>query len=86
LTNEPDRYLQDTTWAEQFGVVAKQQIEAYGKVVSLRVWYDGGPEVEYGLTTPNWASPPLDPGTQTVISAGMQVLFEREARLSLHAK
>jgi predicted nucleotidyltransferase len=84
LTGEPERYLRDTQWVRQFGSVVKQQIEDYGKVISLRVWYMAGPEVEYGLTTPEWAAFPLDPGTQRVIADGMQVLFERGTWLSPH--
>lgn len=78
LADKPGRYLQDTAWVEQFGAVVSQQVENYGKVVSLRVEYDDLPEVEYGLTTPDWATPPLDAGTRKVISDGIKILFERE--------
>lgn len=83
LTREPDRYLQDTAWVEQFGLVINRQTEVYGKVTSLRVEYVNLPEVEFGLTTPDWDKPPLDAGTQKVISAGMRVLFEREVQAGL---
>jgi predicted nucleotidyltransferase len=82
LTNEPARYLENTGWVQQFGHVAKQQTELYGPVTSLRIWYAGGPEVEYGITTPDWAAQPLDEGTRRVIQDGMIVLYEREALLS----
>lgn len=82
LTGKPDRYLRDTVWVEQFGTVMSRQTEDYGKVVSLRVEYAALPEVEFGLTTPDWATAPLDDGTQKVISDGIQVLFDRETLLS----
>jgi predicted nucleotidyltransferase len=77
LTGCPDRYLEHTDWAKAFGPVGQQQIEDWGKVTSLRVWYEDSLEVEYGLTTPEWAMPPLDAGTRRVIEDGMLVLFDR---------
>jgi predicted nucleotidyltransferase len=82
LANDPRRYVEDTDWLKRFGSIEKQQTEDYGKVTSLRVWYVGGREVEYGLTTSDWAQFPLDEGTQRVVEDGMRVLFEREALLS----
>jgi hypothetical protein len=86
ITNNPDRYLKNTQWVERFGSVVKQQREDYGKVISLRVWYANGHEVEYGITTLAWVQPPLDEGTRRVIKDGMKILFEREALLSSHVR
>ena len=82
LANDPNRYVENTDWLRRFGPIEKQQTEDYGKVTSLRVWYVGGHEVEYSLTTSDWAEHPLDEGTQRVIGGGMRVLFERQALLS----
>jgi predicted nucleotidyltransferase len=82
LTSCPGRYIQHTDWARAFGHVRQQQIENWGKVTSLRVWYEDGPEVEYGLTTPEWATPPLDTGTRRVIEDAMLILFDREGLLT----
>jgi len=84
LTEQPQKYFQNTDWSERFGTVEKYQTEDYGKLISLRVWYRDGYEVEYGFTTPDWIATPLDSGTQDVIANGMIVLFERTALLSLH--
>jgi predicted nucleotidyltransferase len=81
LAEEPEKYLESTTWLEQFGAVLKQQQEDYGKVTSLRAWYAGGFEIEYGWTTPDWAAPPVDSGTQQVIQDGLVVLLDKEALL-----
>lgn len=52
LTDRPETYLHNVQWIEQFGSVMKHQTEGYGKLTSLRVWYQHGLEVEYGITTP----------------------------------
>jgi len=84
LVTQPDIYLKNTNWVSEFGLVDEKQIEHYGKVTSIRVWYSNGNEVEFGITKHNWAASPLDDGTQIVIKNGMKVLFEREAILSVH--
>jgi predicted nucleotidyltransferase len=84
LTDQPQRYLDELAWIERFGAVEKQQFEDYGKLTSVRVWYQNGYEVEYGITTPDWAATPLDPGTRQVILGGMIVLCERGSLLSRH--
>lgn len=86
LTDQPQKYLDDIKWTERFGSVEKYQTEDYGKLISIRVWYQNGPEVEYGITTPDWAATPLDAGTREVILGGMIALFERGSLLSCHAK
>ena len=84
LVSDPDKLIDDIKWVYQFGDVSDNQIEYYGKVTSIRVWYSKGPEVEFGITYPTWASSPLDNGTQQVIDNGMKVLFERKPFLSKH--
>ncbi len=84
LITQPDIYLKNTGWVSEFGIVDEKQIEHYGKVTSIRVWYTSGYEVEFGITNHKWAASPLDEGTQNVIKNGMKVLFEREAILSVH--
>jgi predicted nucleotidyltransferase len=86
LTEQPEQYLDNVEWTKEFGVVEKYQSEDYGKLTSLRVWYENGPEVEYGISTPDWVAVPLDPGTQEVIDDGLVVLFERGKLMSQHLK
>jgi predicted nucleotidyltransferase len=86
LTDQTQKYLDDLKWIEHFGAVEKHQTEDYGKLTSVRVWYQNGYELEYGITTPSWAATPLDAGTQEVIRGGMIVLFERGDFLSRYAK
>src|SRR5205807_4452988 len=82
LTLKPERYLGDRSWVAQFGSAARLEEEDWGRVVSLRVWYARGLEVEFSWTDPDWASLPPDPGTQRVVSDGAQVVFDREGMLT----
>ena len=82
LVQDPERYLHDQNWVRHFGETSRQQIEDYGALTSIRVWYSDGREIEYGITNVNWAAVPLDEGTRQVISDGMRVLFERRPLLS----
>ena len=59
-----------------FGPVSRQQAELYGACTSIRVWYTGGPEVEFGLVEPGWAADPLDAGTRQVLADGYIVLYD----------
>ena len=78
----PDQYIEHTDWIHKFGVAEKQQIEEYGLLTSLRVWYMDGREIEFGITDEQWAAIPLDTGSQRVISDGIRILFEKDQILS----
>jgi len=84
ISTSPAQYLQNTDWVRQFGDVSKQQVEDYGLLTSLRVWYTDGSEVEFGMTDERWAALPLDEGSRRVIEDGMRVLFEKDHILSRH--
>jgi predicted nucleotidyltransferase len=84
VVRQPAAYLRDAAWLHRFGSIDRHQLEYYGNVTSIRVWYSDGREVEYGMTDESWATVPLDEGTQRVISDGMHILFEREPLLSRH--
>ena len=84
ITADPGRYLDDGAWVQQFGIVNRQQVEDYGPLISLRVWYCEGLEVEYGVTDERWSAMPLDTGTREVMAGGIRVLFERSPLLSRH--
>lgn len=84
IAAEPGRYLNDPAWIQRFGAVEKQQVEEYGPLTSIRVWYADGREVEYGITGEGWAAVPLDEGSRQVMADGMRILFERGGILSRH--
>lgn len=77
LTIDPQAYLNDRRWLAVFGVVEQVTEEDWGRVRSLRVVYRHGLEVEFGLTTPDWAeTQPVDPGTARVVRDGMRSLYD----------
>lgn len=84
ITEKPKSYFTNTEWTRVFGVVIAQEVEHYGKLTSLRIWYESGLEIEYGFATREWVKTPLDEGTKRVIDDGMRVLFEKEALFSPH--
>jgi predicted nucleotidyltransferase len=82
LTTEMAKYINDRSWVSLFGEVTEVRVEDYGKVTSLRTFYQGGLEVEYGLTTRDWARMPMDAGSRRVVSDGMKILFDPHRILS----
>lgn len=82
LTSGVDRYLRDRSWVSLFGEAGECREEDYGRVTSVRVFYRGGLEVEYGFTTPDWAEVPIDEGTLRVITDGMKVLHDPRGLLA----
>lgn len=76
LTSRVDRYLRDHGWVSMFGKVTECRREDYGRVTSVRAYYESGLEVEYGFSTPDWAAAPIDAGTWRVVSDGMKVLHD----------
>jgi predicted nucleotidyltransferase len=78
----PERYLGNLTWISEFGVPRDVSVEDYGLVQSVRVFYADGPEVEYGITSPEWVTLPLDEGTITVLRDGVLVLLDRDGALT----
>jgi hypothetical protein len=83
LTTEPKRCLEDTSWVSAFGTSRRIAVEHWGNVTSVRVHYDAGPEVEFGITTPDWAASPIDAGTRRVIQDGIVVLLDLDGALWL---
>lgn len=75
------KYLENSEWATQFGKIAKTQIEEYGAVTSLRVWYQDSFEVEFGYAAESWATTPIDSGTRHVIKDGMRILIDKQGLL-----
>ncbi len=68
--------LADEAWPAEFGDVVADTREDWGSVQSRRVHYTDRLEVEFGLTTAQWASLPLDPGTRRVVADGFQILYD----------
>ena len=77
LTDQPNKYLDDVTFARAFGITEKIEKEYWGRVTSLRIWYQDSFEVELGVTTPDWITGrPLDSGTLRALTDGAKVLID----------
>ncbi len=79
LCQNPKDFLDNQAWVQQWGEVQSSNEEDYGALTSLRVFYSSGLEVEFGLTSTEWASVPVDPGTREVVSDGMKILHDPES-------
>ncbi|MCA9726230.1 MAG: nucleotidyltransferase domain-containing protein [Candidatus Eisenbacteria bacterium] len=80
ICDDPARILTGD-WIWRFGAVRSVAHEDYGALQSLRVFFDGDLEVEFGITGRNWAALPLDPGTRSVIMGGVRILYDPDGLL-----
>lgn len=74
LVTEAARYANERGWVADFGLAT--HVEHWGRVTAVCVFFHGGPEVEFGFTTPQWCAVPVDPGTQLVVAGGCRVLLD----------
>ncbi len=78
VTSDQKTMLANQDFIKQFGVVEKKQIEYYGACTSVRVWYQNGQEVEFGIVDSSWLKQPLDPGTAPVLENGYQIIIDKK--------
>lgn len=78
ITTRKKGMVEKPDFIEIFGSVQKKQIEYYGACTSVRVWYEEGQEVEFGIVEPSWISVPLEPGTRKVLNDGYIVFVDKE--------
>lgn len=82
LTEAKDTYLQNSDWLKSLGSFTEVKREEWGVVTSLRVWFESGLELEFGLTLPSWASvDPMDHGTRLVVQEGARILYDPKGLL-----
>lgn len=81
LARCPQDWINDPGWTVFFGAAGEIQVEDWGMLTSLRVFYQNGLEVEFGITGEQWAALPLDAGTARVIKDGMQILLDKKGLL-----
>jgi hypothetical protein len=83
ITSNPSKYLSSWQWLSEFGVTHKIQPEDWGLVQSLRTFYKDAREVEFCITTEQWASPAeIDSGTAHVVRDGMRIVFDPNGLLA----
>lgn len=78
ITPTKDSIIQSIHDNFTFNKIVRFEIEEWGILTSLRVYYSGGLEVEYGVVSGDWVREPLDKGTKNVVSNGFKVILEKE--------
>lgn len=86
ITAEPKGYLLRTDWVDNFGKVNEIRQEDFGLVQVVRVFYEGGLEVEFGITTAQWLTVPMDAGTERVLKDGYKVCIDKQSLFASAAK
>ena len=77
LVENPQVWPQKSDWFSGFGEIIEYRTENWGVLTSVRVFYKGGLEVEFGITKLSWANIyPIDLGTEKVIQNGAVVLYD----------
>ncbi len=77
LTADKAKLISNSAIFHKFGSPEKTDIEYYGPVTSIRIWYENSFEVEYGITDMDWISLPLDKGTQRVLDDGFKIIVDK---------
>jgi predicted nucleotidyltransferase len=79
ISDNKEAAIQDILSGFEYDVVFRHQLEQWGPfLTSLRIFYDNGLEVEYGVTTYDWVKDPLDGGTKNVVKNGFKILIDKE--------
>jgi len=86
ITESRAPLLRERGWAIAFGTIERSVEEDWGAVRGLRVWFENGLEVEFGLAEPDWLAEPLDPGTAEVVRRGYRLLFDRSGSLTIRLR
>ena len=83
LTDNTAAYLEDRMWLAAFAAKEIARRRKWGVVTELRAVLGSGLEVEFGITSPKWASTsPVDPGTRRVVSEGLVALHDPDGLLA----
>jgi predicted nucleotidyltransferase len=82
ITETPQKYISNTEWTRVFGKPITKKVEKYGKLTSLRIWYESGLEIEYGFATREWIEKVSENDLKQITNDGLRVLFEKEKLLS----
>lgn len=78
VTANKKEMVENPDFVKQFGAFSKMQTEYYGACTSIRVWYENGLEVEFGIVEPSWIHLPLDNGTRKVLNDGYKVIVDKK--------
>ena len=73
LVEEPYIFLNQQEWLKYFGDVQSVDMEDWGLLQAIRTFYVNGLEVEFGITTQEWAH---DEITKKIARDGMKILYD----------
>jgi len=76
VTSSTDRLLSEYTWVYKFGRSLSSDEEDYDLVHVLRAFYDGGMEVEFGITTEAWLADDQLKATGKILDTGCKVVYD----------
>ena len=75
IVSEVEKLFNDTKWLSNFGSYVDKEIEDYGLITSLRVFYSFA-EVEFGIGTKEWIEAgKIEGETKQVIDSGFKSLY-----------
>ncbi len=81
LSEKYQNFLTETDWLNIFGTYNKIQFEDWGAVTSIRSFFNNGLEIEFSFSDMKWADIPVDPGTSSVASRGLKILYDPMEKL-----
>jgi len=76
LVEDVAKRIANWAWIFNFGEVRAVMRETWGRVETIRVFYENSIEAEFNLATSGWAEVPLDKGTFQVVRAGISILYD----------
>lgn len=76
ITKTTEQLMDGFAWAYRFGRVTSSEEEDHGLVQSLRVFYDGGLEVEFGITSSDWIADDQLKETGSILKKGYRVIYD----------
>lgn len=79
LTSKQMEYVARHEFVSRFGEAQRVQTEDWSACQSVRAFYRGGLEVEFGFVMPSWLDIPLDPGTRGVLQDGYRFLVDKKS-------
>lgn len=82
IASDTAAYLSDTTWVDELGRARSVALEDWGALTSVRVQYQQGLEVEFGVAAATWCALPVDAGTREVVRDGCVALVDPHGRIA----
>ncbi len=76
-------FLENYNWIRLFGKVKEISFEDWGRVQSIRVFYDNYYEVEFGIAESIWTEIPVEQETYRIVNDGCKIVIDKSGKLQL---